>query len=182
MHHRRKHGGSYGQAVAKACGLKPSKNLRIIDATAGLGNDAFVLATLGAQVHLIERNPDIGRALTAALEAAKLDDEVAEIVARMSLTVGDAKLIIPTLEPADIITLDPMFPHRQKSSLVKKPLRDLREIVGDDFDNDGLLEVALSHAKRVVVKRPKGAPDLSDRKPNYRLTGKSSRFDVYISN
>lgn len=180
--HRRKHGGGYGQALAKACGVKASNKPAIIDATAGLGSDSFVLATLGCKVQMIERNSDIATALSAALETALADSEVAPIVGRMSLHEGDANLLIPELGPVDVIYLDPMFPHRTKSALVKKPLRDLRKIVGDDFDNETLLNVALKHAKRVVVKRPKGAPDLSDRKPSYVLKGKSNRFDVYQKN
>lgn len=179
--HRRKQGGGYGQAVAKACGVKASIKPTIIDATAGLGSDAFVLATLGCDVQLIERNPDIASSLSEGLEQAAQKLEVAPIVARMTLHQGDANSLIPELGPVDVIYLDPMFPHREKTALVKKPLRDLREIVGDDFENNALLEVALKHAKRVVVKRPKGAPELSDKKPSYVLKGKSNRFDVYVS-
>jgi 16S rRNA (guanine1516-N2)-methyltransferase len=32
----------------------------------------------------------------------------------------------------------------------------------------------------VVVKRPRTAPPLADRKPDYSLDGKSVRFDVYL--
>lgn len=181
LNHRRQQGGGYGQAVAKACGVKASLKPHIIDATAGLGTDSFILASLGATIDLIERNPDIAEALESAIEKAKATFEIEAIAHRMTLHKGDAKAIIPTLGPVDVIYLDPMFPHRGKSSLVKKPLRDLRAIVGDDFDNETLLDIACQQAKRVVVKRPKGASDLSDKAPSYRLEGKSNRFDVYIS-
>ncbi len=47
--HRRRFGGGRGQLVAKACGLSKGVTPCIVDATAGLGRDAFVLASLGAR-------------------------------------------------------------------------------------------------------------------------------------
>ena len=57
MAHRRKFGGGRGEAVAKAVGIKGSALPTVIDATAGLGRDAFVLAAIGCQVRLVERHP-----------------------------------------------------------------------------------------------------------------------------
>ena len=42
MAHRRKFGGGRGEAVAKAVGIKGNDCPTVIDATAGLGRDAFV--------------------------------------------------------------------------------------------------------------------------------------------
>src|SRR3990167_8916605 len=82
----------------------------------------------------------------------------------------------------DVIYIDPMFPEKTKSALVKKEMRVLRSVVGDDLDSEKLLSAALSIAKkRVVVKRSKLAPTLSDKKPDVVYTGKSSRFDVYLT-
>ncbi|EGE7428423.1 class I SAM-dependent methyltransferase, partial [Escherichia coli] len=44
MAHRRKFGGGRGEAVAKAVGIKGDYLPDVVDATAGLGRDAFVLA------------------------------------------------------------------------------------------------------------------------------------------
>ena len=57
--HRLKYGKGRGQNLAKAVGMKSNKNRNIIDATAGLGYDAFILASLGANVTLIERSEKI---------------------------------------------------------------------------------------------------------------------------
>lgn len=61
-----------------------------------------------------------------------------------------------TLSPApDVVYLDPMYPHRQKSALVKKEMRVFQSLVGNDDDADSLLIPAMTIAKRrVVVKRP----------------------------
>ncbi|XPE51521.1 class I SAM-dependent methyltransferase [Shigella flexneri] len=57
MAHRRKFGGGRGEAVAKAVGIKSDHSPDVVDATAGLGRDAFVLASVGCRVRMLERNP-----------------------------------------------------------------------------------------------------------------------------
>ena len=44
--HRFRFGGGLGQALPKAVGMKGGKSLLVVDATAGLGRDAFLLASL----------------------------------------------------------------------------------------------------------------------------------------
>ena len=84
------------------------------------------------------------------------------------------------IEAADVVYLDPMFPHRDKSALVKKEMQVFRTIVGDDEDSGQLLASALKHARyRVVVKRPRKAPAIEGPEPTTRVEGKSSRYDVY---
>jgi 16S rRNA (guanine1516-N2)-methyltransferase len=57
----------------------------------------------------------------------------------------------------------------------------LQILIGDDQDADELLETALLCAgNRVVVKRPRLAPALADKAPSHSITGKTSRFDVYL--
>ncbi|MCT1282181.1 class I SAM-dependent methyltransferase, partial [Pseudomonas aeruginosa] len=83
-------------------------------------------------------------------------------------------------EAPQVIYLDPMFPHRDKSALVKKEMRLFRPLVGDDLDAPALLQAALALAShRVVVKRPRKAPIIEGPKPGYSLEGKSSRYDIY---
>lgn len=180
--HRRLQGGGNGQMIAKAVGIQPGIRPEILDATAGLGRDAFVLAQLGCKVTLVERHPIIAALLADGLRRARLDPEVRPIIERMHLRPGNA---IPLMsawadDPPQVIYLDPMFPHREKSSLVKKEMSMLRPLVGDDLDASALLEVALALAShRVVVKRPRKAPCVPGEKPGYALEGKSSRFDIY---
>ncbi len=180
--HRRRFGGGAGQMIAKAVGVQPGVRPRVLDATAGLGRDAFVLASLGCEVSLIERQPLIAALLEDGLARAARDPEVAAIVAHMQLLTGNAVALMGAWqgEPPQVIYLDPMFPHRDKSALVKKEMRLFRPLVGDDLDTPALLEAALALAShRVVVKRPRKAPCIDGAKPSYQLEGKSSRYDIY---
>lgn len=180
--HRRQFGGGAGQMIAKAVGIAQGIRPRVLDATAGLGRDAFVLASLGCQVDLIERQPLIGALLEDGLRRAATDAEVASIVARMRLLQGNAIELMSDWqdEAPQVIYLDPMFPHRDKSALVKKEMRLFRPFVGDDLDAPALLQAALRLAShRVVVKRPRKAPIIEGAKPGYALEGKSSRYDIY---
>ena len=180
--HRRVFGGGSGQMIAKAVGVQAGVRPVVLDATAGLGRDAFVLASLGCRVDLIERQPLVAALLEDGLARAATDPEVASIVANMQLHCGNAIELMAawTDEPPQVIYLDPMFPHRDKSALVKKEMRVFRPLVGDDQDAPALLEAALALAThRVVVKRPRKAPAISGAKPSYALEGKSSRYDIY---
>ena len=180
--HRRLHGGGSGQMIAKAAGLQPGVRPTLLDATAGLGRDAFVLAQLGCPVTLIERQPLIAALLADGLERARQDTEVGPIVARMHFLPGNAIALMQSWqgEAPQVIYLDPMFPHRDKSSLVKKEMRVFRPLVGDDDDAPALLEAALALAShRVVVKRARKAPPIAGPAPGYVLEGKSSRYDIY---
>jgi len=168
--------------IAKAVGIQSGIRPAILDATAGLGRDAFVLAQLGCDVVLIERHPLIAALLADGLARALSDAEVGPIVQRMHLQKGNAIDLMTAWqgEPPQVIYLDPMFPHRDKSALVKKEMRLFRPLVGDDDDAPQLLAAALDLAThRVVVKRPRKAPGVAGRGPSHVLEGKSSRFDIY---
>jgi 16S rRNA (guanine1516-N2)-methyltransferase len=180
--HRRVFGGGSGQMIAKAVGVQPGVRPRVLDATAGLGRDGFVLASLGCAVTLIERQPLIAALLEDGLARARGDREVGPIVAQMQLLTGNAIELMDAWEgePPQVIYLDPMFPHRDKSALVKKEMRLFRPFVGDDLDAPALLAAALALAShRVVVKRPRKAPIIAGATPGYALEGKSSRYDIY---
>lgn len=183
MGYRREHGGGAGQLVARAVGLQKTRaGLHVVDTTAGLGQDAFVLAALGCRVTLFERHPVIHALLADGLARAALNAECAEIVERMTLRQGSSIdwLRQGTGETADVIYLDPMFPHRDKSALVKKEMQVFRGLVGDDDDAGQLLAAALEQARyRVVVKRSRKAPAIEGPEPSTRLEGKSSRYDIY---
>ena len=180
--HRRQFGGGSGQMIAKAVGVQPGIRPTVLDATAGLGRDAFVLAQLGCMVTLIERQPIIAALLEDGIRRAMADAEVAPIMTRMRLIGGDAIASMQDWkeEAPQVIYLDPMFPHRDKSALVKKEMRLFRPLTGDDDDAPALLEAALTLAShRVVVKRARKAPVILGPAPGYVLEGKSSRFDIY---
>lgn len=183
--HRRQFGGGRGQALAKAIGLKKGAKPTIIDVTAGFGRDAFVLANLGCTITLIERNPLIATLLNNALERATKNAEIQEVITRMSLINDDATHYLNTLNTEhrpDVIYLDPMYPSREKSALVKKDMRLLHQLAGPDTDSEQLFTLAQKIAlKRVVVKRPKSAPFIGEQKPNTRIESKNTRYDVYFT-
>lgn len=183
--HRRLYGGGKGQAIAKAVGLSKGVKPYLFDATAGLGGDAFVLATLGCSVDMSERNPVVYQLLSDGLERARLyaeknDPGLLEILNRVKLAQTDSLNFLSSAGGYEVIYLDPMFPESGKTAKVKKGMQAFHHLIGRDDDADQLLELALGAAKyRVVVKRPRIAPFLADRKPNLQFEGKSSRFDIY---
>ncbi|MCG9761409.1 MULTISPECIES: class I SAM-dependent methyltransferase [Pseudoalteromonas] len=182
--HRRKFGGGKGQAIAKAVGLNKGAVPTVLDATAGLGRDAFVLASMGCNVVLHERNPVVAALLYDGLQRAYEDAEIGEWVrSTMRLEFGSSHDL---LEQAgwrpDVVYLDPMFPHREKSAQVKKEMRVFQDLVGNDLDADALLPFALQLAtKRVVVKRPDYAGFLNAQTPSMQIKTKKNRFDVYVN-
>ena len=181
--HRLKYGKGRGQNLAKAVGFKFNKNRTIIDATAGLGYDAFILASLGANVTLIERSEKIYDLLKAAISEAKLyGGEISKIVNRMNLLFGDSKDILPNIAP-EVILIDTMYKDRKKSALVKNDMRLVREVVGSDSDHVELINVALNNAsKRVVIKQPRYAEALDNIKGcSHQILGKTIRYDVYVT-
>ncbi len=185
--HRRQFGGGKSQMIAKAVGLGRGVKPRVCDLTAGLGKDSFVLATQGCEVTLVERSPIVHclledglyRAQQVAMENS--DEELQQILSRIRLHQGDSKQFLESLViNFDVIYLDPMFPGREKSAQVKKDMVAFQKIVGKDLDADALLSPALGKAiHRVVVKRPKKAPNLNNQAPTYTLDGKSCRYDIY---
>lgn len=180
--HRLRFGGGRGQALAKAMGLRAGKTPMIVDATAGLGRDAFLLASLGAQVVLIERSEQMHTLLVQGMErAANEGGELREIMDRMTLLQGDAKDLLPELS-GEAILIDPMHPPRTNSALVKRELRQVREIVGTDDDAADLVRVALDTArKRVVLKWPAKADPIAGIRPcSHQILGKSTRYDVFM--
>ncbi|MBI5559046.1 MAG: class I SAM-dependent methyltransferase [Deltaproteobacteria bacterium] len=180
--YRRQFGGGRKEPLARAAGLKANRCPFVLDATAGLGRDGFILASLGCRVRMMERSPIIAALLEDGLRRAARVAELAAIVARISITTANCLELAPVIPSPDVIYLDPMYPHRSKSALVKKEMRLVRALVGDDSDASGLLEWALQHqGTRVAVKRPKGAPLLGGRKPDTVIAGKNSRFDIYFT-
>ena len=185
MSYRRKFGHAGGEAISKAVGIKKGHRPNIVDATAGLGRDAFVLATMGCRVHMIERSDVIAKLLEDGLRRAEQDEKIGTMIKEnLSLTCGDSRqeLLHTPFEP-EVIYLDPMFPHKEKSALVKKEMRMLQDVVGPDDDADELLKVSLHIAtKRVVVKRPAYADFLAESKPQTSIKTKNHRFDIYLIN
>lgn len=172
---KRRHEGK-SQGLVRAC--QPAPGLRIIDATAGWGGDAAVLASFGATVLMLERHPVIAALLRDGLR--RLDEQSA-LSGLLSLCEANAFNHLKTLPPTalpDVIYIDPMHPKRQKSALVKKNMQILQALLTPDEDALALIELSKQYAtKRVVVKWPKREKPLI--KPNLSIPGKTVRFDIY---
>jgi 16S rRNA (guanine1516-N2)-methyltransferase len=176
-------GRSRRQPIAKAVLIKTGTGRppMVIDATAGFGQDTWLLASLGCAVTAVERSPVVAALLRDALARAGVT--CPEIDARVDLIVGDACQVMQDINPQtprpDVVYLDPMFPPRPKKTLERKSMRVLRAVVGADHDAGTLFEAAMAHAaRRVVVKRPLHAEPLAPG-PAVSHKGKGLRYDVY---
>lgn len=183
--HRHKFGGGKNQAIAKAAGLNKGATPTVFDATAGMGKDAFVLASLGCDVTLVERQQPIYMMLVDGFRRAITDGSIPWFEQRMTLINSGAEdalqRAIAQKQNVEVVYLDPMFPHREKSAAVKKDMALFQSFVGNDADADQLLPLAYQLAeKRVVVKRPDYAPYLNEQTPSSQIKTKKNRFDLYI--
>jgi len=181
--YRFRRGGERGHPLVRAAGIKTNRIPSIVDATAGLGRDAFLLASAGAAVTLIERSGEVHALLKDALNRAAAESvELADVVGRMTLVHGDARHLLPELVP-DVVIVDPMHPPRRNTALVKQEMRQLSAIVGADEDADDLMRIALANAReRVVLKWPlRAAPLLETPKPSHQYAGKTVRYEVFVT-
>ncbi len=163
-------------------GVTPS----VLDTTAGMAGDAFVLATLGCSITLLERSPMIFALIEDAVERASLNESFEPILKQgFNIINQDANDYIKeqlsaNSTPPDVIYIDPMYPHKKKSALVKKDMQILQRLHGEDDNAAELLKNALLYAKkRVVVKRPAQTETISDKKPNTCIKSKKTRYDIY---
>ncbi|MDH3451504.1 MAG: class I SAM-dependent methyltransferase [Gammaproteobacteria bacterium] len=183
--YRRAFGGGVTQTLARAIGVKGRIRPSVVDATAGWGRDAFVLASLGCRIDMLERHPLVAELLADGLRRAAHSPDVAAIAARMRLRCCDANDYLRGLSGnarPDAVYLDPMYPRSGKTAAVKKDLRLLRELLGTPVSEPRLFDAAFAHARaRVVVKRPKSAQPLTGRAPDALLASTNTRYDVYFT-
>lgn len=175
------------ELLVKAARVKKApegRRLKVLDATAGLGEDDLLLAATGMEVDMYERDPVIAALLEDAAERAADDPELSEAVARMSIHRGDSIEEMKRFGPradADIVYLDPMFPERQKSAMIRKKFQLLHLLEQPCTDEEALLEAALSVKPfKIIIKRPAKGPCLAGRKPSYSMTGSAIRYDCLV--
>ena len=159
------------------------ENLIAIDATAGLGEDSILLAAYGYNVELYEKNPIISELLKDAMERAEKISELKDIIGRMKVHNEDSIIAMQNLKyKPDIILLDPMFPERTKSALIKKKFQILHKIENPCSDENEMLSSAIkANPKKLVIKRPLKGEYLAGVKPDYSLKGSSIRYDCIIN-
>lgn len=204
------------ELLVKATKVKGRENLRVIDATAGMGEDSLLLAAGGCKVTLFEQDPVIAALLQDTIRRALEEAALHEIVMRMQLVEGDSIGHLRRLGEAatgsdvqegdvghdcstltasaaatsdadtalkrpDVIYLDPMFPERQKSGLVKKKFQLIHYLEAPAENEEALMQAAIdARPFKIVVKRPAKGPYLAGLKPSYSLDGKAIRYDCYV--
>lgn len=176
------------ELIVKAVQIKGERPefLNVLDATAGFGEDSLLLAGYGFRVILYERNEFVGLLLQNALERAKNDSDnpvLQDAASKMTFIKGDSIAAMNEKKhDVDVVVLDPMFPERNKSGLIKKKFQLIHEFISPCEEEEILMDAALnSGARKIVVKRPLKAPFLAGVKPNYSVKGKNIRYDVILS-
>jgi 16S rRNA (guanine1516-N2)-methyltransferase len=184
--HRRRYGSTKDEGMIKAITSKRNRTPIVLDATGGLGRDAFVLVTHGCRVTICEKNPIIAALLEDGIRRAAADPGIGRMISERFKLIKENSLEVmkafTEAEKPEVIYLDPMYPHKEKGAQVKKESQALRLLAGKDLDSSILLSQALKTAsQRVVVKRPAHAPPLSGKEPDLVVKTKSNRFDVYLT-
>ena len=226
------------EMLIKAARIKGMAHPRLLDATAGMGEDSLLLAAAAFEVTMYEYDPVIAALLSDALRRAADVPQLAQIVERMRLVEGDSiaamreivrqgsaedhsgirecaagmtmdntesqggseidrkdedgdadpkacaegeyvepELKLTSTRP-DVILLDPMFPERSKSALIKKKFQLLQQLESPCGNESDLLEAAMAvKPRKIVIKRPLKGPYLAGIKPSYSLSGKAIRYD-----
>ena len=130
-----------------------AKNLSILDCTGGFARDAAILASLGNNVTLIDRNPLIMSLLVEAREKIKSDD-IRYIFSRIKIRFGNCiEFIRNTNKHFDYIYFDFMF-NINKSALPSKNEQFLREIVKNDInENVDIIHETIQRVKsKIIIK------------------------------
>lgn len=184
--HRQQFGGGRGQAIAKAIGLKKGKNPDVLDVTAGLARDAYILATLGCHITLVEKSPVLCELIKDGIKRGLENEQSVKIISEhFRLHNFDATDFMQNMDEnqrPDVIYMDPMYPERKKSALVKKDMQILQHLLAKNENDEELLKAALNCAReRVVVKRPSHAPCLGETKPATAISSKKTRYDIYLT-
>lgn len=158
------------------------RRLTAVDATAGMGEDAFLLAAAGFYVRLQEYDPVIALLLRDALKRAAEIPELSDIAGRMELFEENSITALGQLEEApDLILLDPMFPSRQKSARIKKKFQLLQQLEAPCSDEGALLEAAIAaKPHKIIIKRPLKGAFLADCRPDYSIKSNVIRYDCLL--
>lgn len=183
-----------GQPLLRAVrGRKKYKGLLVWDATAGWGEDAWILAAMGHRVVAVERDPLVYLCLLDAWSRAAFEAPFA--TRRIRPVCGDSGEMLKRAADGppgwhgpplpDVVYLDPFFPEQSgKKAREGKSMRVLRVVAEKGEEGaEELLRPALRVARlRVVLKRPRKAKALSPegRGPVHSVTGRGFRYDVYL--
>ena len=181
---RLKHNNLSHEMLIKASRIKDATlnhEKTAIDATAGMGDDSLLLAAAGFNVYMYEYNPVIYTLLKDTVKRALRDEFLLEIAGRMHVINGDSTVLMKELDfIPDVVLIDPMFPQRKKSGMIKKKFQLLQCLESPCANETEMMESGFATgAKRIIVKRPANGPLLSEQKPDYQIMGNSIRYDCY---
>ena len=180
MERRLRYAGRRSELIARA--VRPCQGLKVMDCTAGLGTDAFILAYLGCEVTLVERSRVMASLLDDAIKRAIDHPIVSSAASRLHLVWGEAKFLVQRQIQPDVVYLDPMFPAKSKDALVKGKMQVLQKFIGPGHDFAELLNVALtSGVKRTILKRsPKDVQWQPPRRPDNVFSSRNTKYEVYL--
>ncbi|MBR5721039.1 MAG: class I SAM-dependent methyltransferase, partial [Clostridia bacterium] len=171
------------ESIVKAAKIKKtSRGLTVFDATAGFGEDSFILAAAGFRTVLFEKNKIIFEMLRNAYERGKKDGDIACILDRMSVNYGDSIDVLKSSEiTPDIVFLDPMFPERRKNGKIKKKFQLLQQLEYPCEDENELLQAAINvKPQKIIIKRPENGDFLAEINPSYSIKGDTIRYDCIV--
>ena len=164
----------YQENLARALGIKndKDKDLKILDATAGLMSDSLMMVALGLRnLTIMERHPLIQALI---LNTIKNCPDLRQI----NFQAKDSAEID---ENFDIIYFDPMYHETNQKAASKKQMVFMRQIVGADQDAKEQAKNLLHHCKRLVIKRSQKASPLLEGS-GHQVQGKSTHYDIYFNN
>lgn len=179
---RQKRISAKGELLVRAVKEKPGA--RVLDMTAGLGTDAFILASYGHDVTMLERSKTVYLLVRDALKRARQDPELKPVVARLTLHHWDSTQPFLPATGFDAALVDPMFDEKKKSALPPGNMQMLQAFLGSGAELQPFLTTAQELGiRRTIVKRPRldRAPAVNAVRPVYQLTGRSSRLDVFFN-
>ena len=174
------------EPLLRAVGRKPGRAPAVFDATAGIGRDGFILAAHGCRVTMCEQNPLLAQMLAAALKQAQnsRDEKTAAAAARITLIHADSVTVLeglPQNQRPETVYLDPMYPEKKKNALSGKEMQILKKLCGPSRDAELFRAAIHAATARVVVKRPKSAPNFLNHTPNLTIPTPAHRFQVFFT-
>jgi len=154
---------------------KQAPPIQVLDATAGWGRDACLMAQHQCQVLMVEQNPVVHFLLQQALNTVSTECPLQP----QNLILGNALETINAQQRLfDVIYLDPMFGWENKSARPAKDMQVLHRIT-HNTSMQSLAQAALGVCRRLVVKRDAKAQALLEG-AHHNITEGVVRYDVYL--
>lgn len=176
--------GRKSELILQACKLTPA--MSVIDGTAGFGHDALILASTGASVMMMEKNPVVALLLFYEHEVMNGNVNWQKLLSRIEICYHDFldEKFIFDLPKVDLVYLDPMFPNDSYSSKVNKNMQMLHQLANppNHHDETLFLHIAQTQLKdegKIIIKRPLSAPHLANKTPKQSMANDAIRFDRY---